>query len=467
MEIVTVTDVPDAGRALAALREGGAGEVIAQSDDRYQQARRVWNGMIDRRPLAVVRCATTHEVAATIAVAREQEIPLAVRGGGHSVAGFGSCDRGIVLDLSPMRGVRVDPAAQLALAGGGCTWADFDARTQEHGLATTGGLVSTTGIGGLTLGGGIGWLTRPHGLACDNLLSAEVVTASGEVVRASTNENEDLFWALRGGGGNFGVVTGFEFALHPVTSVTAALLIWPADAAGHVGAEYRAWSETARDDFTTMLVLLNGPEMDGVPAHMQNELCVAIVGCHIGSEADAGQDLKPLRAIPGAADLSDRVSYCDLQQMFDADLPPGRRYYFTDAFFDELPDGLIETLARAAGERPSTGCEIDLHHMGGAAGRVGPEQTAFANRSARFTMNAYACWDDPGDDAAHRDWARAVKAACQPFAAGRGYVNFASEVGTTDDVRDTYGHARYERLTQIKRRWDPTNLFQLNQNVRP
>ena len=464
---MTSVETQNAGAAVAALKNRGAGEVLSAADSRYEDARRVWNGMIDRRPLAVVRCATNAQVAATIAVAREQDLALAVRGGGHSLPGFGTCNGGIVLDLGQMRDVQVDVAGRRAMARGGCTWAEYDRTTHAHGLASTGGLVSTTGVGGLTLGGGIGWLTRAYGLACDNLLSAEIVTASGEVMRAAADENEDLFWALRGGGGNFGVVTGFEFTLHPVSTVTAALILWPHQAAEDVSAAYKEWAEGLRDEFTTMLVFLAGPEMDGVPPHLQGELCIAVIGCHLGSGADAAEDLGPMITLPGAVDLSERVGYSELQQMFDADLPAGRRYYFTDAFFDDLPDGLVEVLASAAAERPSAGCEIDLHHMGGAAGRVGVDETAFANRDARFTMNAYACWDNPGDDDAHRDWARGVQAACAPFAAGRGYVNFTSEAGSTDDVRDTYGATRYDRLLAIKRTWDPDNVFHLNQNVRP
>jgi len=415
----------------------------------------------------VVRCSSSDQVAATIAVARDAALLLAVRGGGHSAPGFGSCDGGIVVDLSPMRDVAVDIEARRVIAGGGCTWADYDTGTQEFGLASTGGLVSMTGIAGLTLGGGIGWLTRAHGLACDNLTAAEVVTAAGEVVRASADENPDLFWALRGGGGNFGVVTSFEFALHPVGELTAALLMWPDREAGAVASRYRGWVRDLRDEFTTMLVFLTGPDMDGVPDEIRGRSALAVVGCHLGGEADVDDDLAQLRGLPGAVDMSDRVGYLDLQRMFDADLPPGRRYYFTDAFFDELSDGLLDVLATAAGKRPSANCEIDLHHMGGAAGRVDTAATAFANRRAQFTMNAYACWDDPQDDETHRDWARGVREACAPFATGRGYVNFASEVGSADDVRNAYGDARYQRLVDVKRRWDPSNLFRLNQNIRP
>lgn len=466
-EIVTAVDVPGAPGVLAELRAARPGEVIDASDGRYEQARRVWNGMIDRRPLAVVRCASNDQVAATIRVAREVGLPLAVRGGGHSAPGFGSCDGGIVLDLEAMRQVRVDAAAGRATAGGGCTWGDYDTRTQESGLASTGGLVSTTGVAGLTLGGGIGWLTRAHGLACDNLLAVELVTAAGEVVRAAADANPDLFWAVRGGGGNFGVVTSFEFELHPVGDLTAAFLIWPYAEATSVAACYRDWVPSLPDELTTMLVFLTGPDMDEIPDALRGEQAIAVLGCHTGSEAQVDHDLEPLRSLSGAVDLSERLGYLDIQQMFDADYPPGRRYYFTDAFFDELSDGLLEALVSAYSERPSAGCEIDIHHMGGAAGRVDPTATAFASRDAPFAMNAYAGWDEPKDDEAHRDWARGVRAACQPFAASEGYVNFAGEVRSADDVRTIYGEARYERLSDIKRRWDPDNLFRLNQNVRP
>ena len=452
---------------LATLRDRGAGEVITGSGGRYEAGRRVWNGTINRRPLAVVRCGAVSEVAATISVAREADVPLAVRGGGHSLPGFSTCDGGIVLDLSGLRAVQVDAAARRARVGGGCTWADFDTRAQEHGLATTGGLVSTTGVGGLTLGGGIGWLTRAHGLACDNLLGAEVVTAAGEVVRASSEENPGLFWALRGGGGNFGVVTSFEFALHPVGDITAVLLIWPYSSALAVATAYRGWAGGLPDELTTMLVYLTGPDMDGIPEEVRGRLSIGVVGCHIGTAAEADRDLAALRALPGVVDLSDRAGYLDLQQMFDAELPPGRRYYFSDMLFDELSDGLLEVLGSAASRRPSPGCEFDIHHMEGAAGRFGPEMTAFAGRSARFVMNALACWDEPADDDAHRAWVRSVKQACAPFRAGRGYVNFSSDTGSAEEVRDTYGSARYARLVAVKQHWDPENLFRLNQNIRP
>jgi FAD/FMN-containing dehydrogenase len=457
----------DAAAVLDALRDGRAGDVISESDERYDEARRVWNGSVDRRPLAVVRCANNSQVAATIAVARDRGVPLSVRGGGHSVVGFGSCDGGIVLDLSLLRDVTVDAASSRAWAGGGCTWADYDAATQEFGLASTGGLVSTTGVAGLTLGGGIGWLTRAHGLACDNLVRAELVTASGETVTASAEQNDDLFWAIRGGGSNFGVVTRFEFALHPVGEVTAAMLMWPLGELAAVGAAYREWVRGLGDEFATMLVILTGPDMTELPDEIRRRPCVAVVGCHIGSEIAADHDLAPLRALPRGTDLTDRVAYTDLQQMFDEDVPPGHRYYFSDVFFDELSDAVLDALAEAARRCPSPGFEIDLHHMGGVAGRVDPSATAFSNRAARFVMNAYACWEDPADDAAHRDWVRAVRAACAPHAASGGYVNFASEVGSPDDVRDSYGEARYERLVQVKRRWDPGNLFRLNQNIVP
>ena len=465
--IVTAVEGTSPGELLGALRDRGAGDVIAEADGRYEGSRRVWNGAIDRRPLAVVRCAAPAEVAATVGVARSWGVPLAVRGGGHSLPGFSTCDGGIVLDLSPMREVKVDPAARRAIAGGGCTWADFDQHTQVHGLASTGGLVSTTGVAGLTLGGGIGWLTRAYGLACDNLIGAEVVTAEGDVVRASAEENPDLFWALRGGGGNFGVVTSFEFALHPVGDVTAALLLWPFESAAAVAGCYRAWAAGLGDELTTMLVFLTAPDEDGIPDAVRGQLAIGVVGCHLGSHEAADIDLVALRALAGCIDLSDRVSYLDLQQMFDAELPPGRRYYFSDTLFDELPDGLLEVLAHAASERPSAGCELDIHHMGGLAGRIDPAATAFADRSAQFVMNTLACWDDPGDDAAHRAWVRSVKDACRPFAASRGYVNFASELRTADEVRDIYGAAPYRRLVEVKRRWDPDNLFRLNQNIEP
>lgn len=441
--------------------------VVGAEHEDYESARRVWNGAIDRRPAAVVRCRTVADVCAAVRLAAGEGLPVAVRGGGHGLPGFGTCDDGVVVDLSAMRGVDVDPGARVAMAEGGCTWGDYDAATQRHGLASTGGLVSTTGVGGLTLGGGIGWLTRPLGLACDNLLAVELVTATGEVVTADAGREPELFWALRGGGGNFGVVTRFDFRVHPVRVVTGGLLLWPLARADEVAAAYREWTRTLPDACTTMLAFVTGPDEAGLPDSVRGRPCVAVLGCHLGVAEEAAADLAPMRALAPTADLFGAVGYDELQRMFDADVPAGDRYYFTGGFAADLPDGMVGVLREHAAAAPSARCELHLHHMGGAAGRVGADDTAYAGRHAAYTFNVLAGWSAPAEDVAHRDWARAARRALDDFGTDGGYVNFATDVGDTADVRATYGAGRYERLRSVKRAWDPDNVFRFNQNIAP
>ena len=343
----------------------------------------------------------------------------------------------------------------------------MDAATSAHGLATTGGLVSSTGVGGLTLGGGIGWLTRYCGLACDNLLAARLVSADGRLRRVDSDTDPDLLWALRGGGGNFGVVTEFEFRLHRVSDVEAGLMLFPIEQAAEVGTAYRTWVRELGDEFTTMLVTLTAPDMRDLPDPVRGRLSVAIAGCHVGDAEASGRDLAAMRALGPDADLFERQSYASAQQMFDADLPPGRRYYFTGAFTAGCPDGMLEVLAQAVGSSPSAGCEIDLHHMGGAARRVPVDGTAFSGRTAEFTANIYACWDEPEADAVHKHWVRATVDALRPFRIDGTYVNFLGDAYTSQDVCDAYGQARHGRLRAVKQRLDPENLFRLNQNIAP
>lgn len=442
-------------------------KVITADDDVYDDARHVWNGCIDRRPLAVVRCHSTEDVAATVRVVAASGLELAVRGGGHSLPGFSTSEGGVVLDLSGLKTVDVDPARRWAWAGGGATWSDFDAATHAHGLASTGGLVSSTGVGGLTLGGGIGWLTRRHGLACDNLISAEVVTAAGEVLEVTPDSDPELIWGLRGGGGNFGVVTGFAFRLHPVDTVTGGMLIFPADRSDEITGFYRAWASTTSRDFTTMLVWLSAPAADFVPEELRERPVVAVVGCHAGTAEQANVELAPLRQLLPAVDLFEPQPYPELQTMFDADLPAGGRYYFKGGFLPSLSDGALATIEKFMDNKPSVWCELDMHHMGGAVRDVGDAETAFADRQAEYTYNIIAIWDDPAQDAVHREWAREFADGLSGFGSGTNYVNFLSEGQDTETVRAAYGHARYDRLVKLKRRMDPANLFRLNQNIRP
>jgi FAD/FMN-containing dehydrogenase len=460
-----MTAVTGQERAVAQdLRRAGVGQVLLAADPGFELARRVWNGAIDRHPMAVARPASAGEVAATVRVAARSGLPLAVRGGGHSIAGFGTCDGGIVLDLSGMNEVRVSAGSRSAAAGPGCTWGEFDAAAQAHGLATTGGLVSSTGVAGLTLGGGIGWLTRSAGLACDNLLGAQVVTATGEIVEASHFVNGDLFWALRGGGGgNFGVVTRFDFRLHPVATVQAGMLLWPLSAASEVTSAYAQWAASVSDAFTTMLAFVTAPDIPDVPERMRGMLSVGVVGCHVGDTREADAELAPLRALEPPFDHVGAMPYVQLQRLFDEDVPAGARYYFTGGFAEGLPESLLATLRDQAARRPSAGCEIDVHQMGGAAARISEADSAYSGRTAAFTFNIITGWEEAAGDDEHIAWARATRAALQPFWLDTGYINFTTDAGT----QQMYGKQRYDRLRQVKHTWDPGNLFALNQNIRP
>ncbi|MDB4983175.1 MAG: linked oxidase domain protein [Myxococcales bacterium] len=442
------------------------GELVRSTDAGYDDARRVWNGAIDRRPSLIARCRSEQDVAAVVALARETKQPLAVRGGGHSVAGNGVCDGGIVLDLSGMRAVDVDASQRVARAEGGATWADLDAATQAHGLATTGGLISSTGVGGLTLGGGIGWLMRRHGLTCDNLLAANVVTAAGRVVRASDDENAELFWALRGGGGNFGVVTRFEFRLHPVTTVLGGMLLFQASRAPEVLRRYRDIIADAPDELTSLLAFLFAPPAPFIPEPLRGQPVVAIVLCHCGPGEEAQRDVAALRALRPDADLLAPMPYVALQGMLDAGAPRGLQNYFKSAYLSGLSDGAIDRLVAGAAKLPSPMSQIHLHHMGAAVARVAEDATACGNRDAAYAMNIIATFPDAAATAAHVAWARDVAAAAAPFGTGGVYVNFLGDEGG-DRVRAAYGPAKFARLSALKAKLDPENLFRLNQNIPP
>ena len=445
---------------------GFGGIALTAGDAGYDGARAVWNGSFDRRPALIARCRTGNDVIEVVGFARESGIPLAVRGGGHSLAGLSSCDDGIVLDLSLMREVVVNPASRSARVQPGATWAVYDAATQAHGLASTGGLISSTGVAGLTLGGGIGWLMRRHGLACDNLTAADVVTAGGEVVRATTSADAELLWGLRGGGGNFGVVTSFEFRVHPVGPIVGGLALFPLDRGEEVLRRYRTWAAELPDEFSTLAGVVTAPPAPFVPEDLVGRKAVAIVGCWCG-DPDVGQRaLRPIRELNPAADVFDPMSYPVLQGMLDEGAPPGRRSYTRSGYVAELGDGLIDTVLEHGERMPSPFSQIHFHQMGGAVARVGEEDTAFGSRRAAYAYNVNSMWVDPSEDEIHETANRDLARALGPFSTGGVYVNFLGIEGEAR-VRAAYGDAKYERPARLKGAFDPQNLFRLNQNIRP
>jgi FAD/FMN-containing dehydrogenase len=465
---MTETLSPVLGEAtLEELRQAIRGPIVTPEDEGYDEARAVWNGLHDdRRPALVVQATGVADVAAALGFARSHDLPVAVRGGGHSIAGFSTVDDGIVIDLSKMRGVRVDVTARRAYVGGGATWADVDHETQAHGLATTGGLVSTTGIGGFTLGGGIGWLMRKHGLACDNLLAADVVTADGRTVRASESENAELFWGLRGGGGNFGIVTAFELALHPVgPTVYAGPIFYPADDAGAVLRLFRDWSPDAPDDVTGFVTLMTAPPLPVIPEEWHGKKVAAFIAVSAGPVDEGAGLVGDFRQVAQPiADLLGSMPYTAMQSLIDPLWPKGIKAYFKASNLASLDDGLIDALCELHLAAPGPQCEIHVHQMGGAVARVPDGATAFAERSMPFVLNAVTGWQDEGAGDAHSAWARAVNEAAAGASTGRAYVNFLGDAGAG---RSSYAPETYERLVALKRAYDPTNVFRLNQNIEP
>jgi FAD/FMN-containing dehydrogenase len=443
------------------------GQVLQPGDDGYDGARRVWNAMIDRHPALIVRCVGAADVLDAVAFARAHDLVVAVRGGGHNVAGNATCDGGMVIDLSPMKSLRVDPARRVARAAPGLTWGEFDHETQAFGLALTGGIQSTTGIAGFTLGGGFGYLARKHGLTCDNLLSADVVTAEGRFVTASADENADLFWGLRGGGGNFGVVTSFEFRLFPLGPVLGGLLIYPATSATAVLRFYRDFVATAPDELFTIPILTTAPAAPYVPAHLHGKPVLYVAVCYSGDPAAGERVVQPLRAFgPPDADLLEIKPYREVQTLLDAANPSGRHNYWKAEYLTGYSDAAIETIVAFAARAPSPYCKVLIPQLQGAIGRVGREETAYSHRQAPILLNINAMWTDPASSDEQIAWARDFWAAMQPFSAGGVYVNFLNNEGE-ERVRAAYDVATYERLAALKQKYDPTNFFRLNQNIKP
>jgi hypothetical protein len=456
----------DADQLTRSLGNRFAGELITSGDDTYDDARALWNGTVDARPALIAQCRTTDDVIAAIGLARTSGRPLSIRGGGHSVAGLSMCDDGIAIDLSHMRGVTVDAGARTAAVDPGATWADFDAATGAHGLASTGGLISTTGVAGLTLGGGIGWLQRKYGLACDNLLSADVVTAEGNIVRASATDDAELLWGLRGGGGNFGVVVRFEFALHPVSTVLGGLMLFPLERGTAVMRGFREWAFTAPDEATMLIAILTAPPEPFVPPDLVGRKVVAIVGCWCGDVDKGTTAIEPLRQLGPSADLFGPMPYTALQGMLDAGAPRGLRNYFRGGYVSDLSDDVIDVALDHGARIPSPMSALHVHQMGGAVARVGRDATAFSGRQAGYTYNVVSTWMDPSEDAMHIAANRAFSSALAPLSEAGAYVNFLSDAGGKD-ASAAYGDALYTRLARLKREYDPNNLFNRNQNVQP
>jgi hypothetical protein len=446
---------------IAAFKTTLRGPLLRPGDHDYDETRRIWNAMIDKRPALIVRCAGVADVINAVNFARTHDLLVAVRGGGHNVAGNAVCDDGLMIDLSLMKAIRVDSVQRTARAEGGATWSEFDHETQAFGLATTGGVIPTTGIAGLTLGGGIGWLMGKHGLSCDNLLAVDIVTADGRLLKASATENAELFWGLRGGGGNFGIVTSFEYRLHPVSQVLGGMVIHPLAQARDVLKFYREFTQTTPDALVCQAGLLTAPTGDPV---------VALLACYNGPLQEGEKVLQPLRAF--ASPLMDTiapVAYTALQSMLLDGFPPGMQNYWKSNFLQDLSDQAIARLVERFAVMPAPTSALVIEHMAGMVRRVPEDATAFAHRSAPYNLLIIGIWPNPAENATNMRWVRETWTAMQPFSSGRVYVNYLGQSADegAERIKEAYSVTQYERLLALKKRYDPTNLFRLNQNINP
>ena len=440
------------------LRSRVRGQILTAADTEYDAARRIWNAMIDKCPALIIRCEGAADVGAAVRFAAAHDLLVSVRGGGHNVAGTAICEGGLMIDLSLMKGIRVDPGNRTAWAQPGLLWQDFDHETQAYGLAVTGGVVGETGIAGLTLGGGVGWLVRKHGLTCDNLLSADVVTADGELRHASPDSNPDLFWAIRGGGGNFGVVTSFQYRLHEVPMVLGGLIIHPRSAAREVIRFQRDFITAAPEELTSYVGLLTTPDGNQV---------AAIAVCYCGDLAEGERVLRPLREF--GAPLMDAVQpmpYAGVQGLFGPAFPWNNRNYWKSSYLRTLPDAAVDAVVEHANRVPSPLSAVIIEYYGGAVSRIAPDATAFAHREASFNILFVGQWKEAAEDALHVQWARDCCDAINPWASGALYMNALSEGEGAQAIRDAYG-SNYARLAALKTQFDPKNLFQMNQNITP
>jgi FAD/FMN-containing dehydrogenase len=439
------------------LRKNFTGDLLQPGDEGYDETRKVWNGMIDRRPALIARCKNSNDVVHAVNLARNHSLLLSVRGGGHNITGNAVCDDGVMVDMSLMKSVKVDSDQQVAEVETGATWNEFDAATQQHGLATTGGVVSTTGVAGLTLGGGVGWLVRKHGLSCDNLIGAEIVTADGSLLKTSISENPELFWGIRGGGGNFGIVTSMKFQLHEVKTVLGGMILYPREAAKEVIRFHREFMKTAPDELTLYSSLMTTP--DGIPV-------VAFAGCYAGDLEKGEQALRPLRGFGSPlADLMGPIPYTQMQTLINAAAPHGNRYYWKSNFMEELSDESIDVIISYAASVPSPLSIILLEYYGGASIRDPAGGTAFPHRTAQFDLVIISNWLEKQDDETNINWTRNFWEAIQPYSSHKVYVNVLGVEGE-ERVKEAYGES-YPRLAALKSMYDPGNLFRLNQNIKP
>jgi FAD/FMN-containing dehydrogenase len=454
--------------AVDALREHFSGETILPGQPGYEEGRHVFNGMIERRPAVIARCGDTADVVAAVNIAREHDMLIAVRGGGHSFSGLSTCDDGMVIDLAGLKSIVVDPHACTAKAGGGVLWGELDAATQEHGLHTPGGRVTTTGIGGFTLGGGYGWTSSKYGLACDNLISAEVVLADGSIVRASEAEHPDLFWAIRGGGGNFGIVTEFEFRLHPLGPIVlAGLMMFGVERAPEVLRGWRDCADAAPDELSLACVLITAPPEPFVPPELHGKLVVAMAALYVGDPEEGAGAVQPLKDLGPAVDLIAPMPYTAFQSALDATAPWGLPFYATGEYLSGLPDAAIDTLLEGGVEllgRSHPLSQVVIFRIGQGVTAVPDEATAFSHRDAAYLFHPIIGLSDPHDPEQTIGATRAFAATMRAYGTGASYLNFTHEA---DRVRDAYGPDKYQRLVTLKDKYDPANVFRLNQNIRP
>lgn len=452
------------------FRESIKGRLIGANDNGYDDSRKVWNGMIDKHPFLIVQCANDDDVVESVKFAQENKLITAVRGGGHNVAGLGTCDDGIVIDLSPMKRIDINAKTQTVKAQAGLTWGELDKKTQELGLATTGGLVSSTGIAGFTLGGGFGWLVRKFGLTVDNLLSVEMVLADGKQVKASPNENLELFWGIRGGGGNFGIVTSFEFQLHKVgPEVFGGAVFFPVSRAKDLLKFYRDWTKTMPDELTTMMAFITAPPEPFVPKELIGTQMVVVALCYTGSMEEGKKLVQPLRNFSSAPiDLLGPIPYTALQGMFDSGAPKGIHSYWKTQHINDMNDEAIEVIIENVSKMKSLSpfSALHIHHWEGAVKRGENNDMAFAHRDTRFVINILGLWNEDEDPNNHINWVRSFSKSIQQYATGELYFNFLADI-KEDQVKAAFGKEKYNRLVDLKNKYDPQNFFQINQNIKP
>lgn len=450
------------------FKENLRGELIRPGDVGYDEARKIWNGMIDKRPAMIALCTGAADVIKAVNFASTNKLLVAVRGGGHNVAGNAVCDGGIVIDLSRMKGIRIDPVRRTARAEPGLTWGEFDRETQAFGLALPGGIQSTTGIAGFTVGGGFGYLSRKYGLTVDNLLSADIVTADGRLLIASKTENSNLFWGIRGGGGNFGIVTSFEFGLHPVgPMILGGMLLHPLANAEKVLRFFRDYVAKVPEELSLFLGFVTAPKAPHLPEHIQGTPVLAVIICYVGAIEEGERIIQPLRKFgPPEVDLVGQKTYVAMQSILDAANPPGWQNYWKSEYLKGFNDEAIDTLVEYAAKRPSPMSKILIGHLAGDVNRVSNDETPYSHRDAPFIINIVSMWSDTTKNEENIKWAKDLWNAVQPFAIGGVYVNFLMNEGA-DRVMAAYGKEKYERLVALKNKYDPTNFFSLNQNIKP